>query len=77
MWGYTAVEWWAWDKPLGELCDRSASPWDEEDRRPSHADKRRALQGEMLAREFWRRWGDRPCPVEIRELVEAVLALAA
>jgi hypothetical protein len=77
LWGYTAVEWWAWDKPLGQLCDRSASPWDEEDRRPSHADKRRALQGEMLAREFWRRWGDRPCPVEIRELVEAVLALAA
>jgi hypothetical protein len=77
LWGYTAVEWWAWELPPARLCDRGASPWDREERRPSHADKRRALQGEMLAAEFWRRWGGRPCPAEIRELVEAVLALAA
>jgi len=77
LWGYTAVEWWAWDKAAATVCDRSASPWDQEERRPSHADKRKALQGEMLEREFWRRWGDRPCPPKIRELIEAVLALAA
>jgi DDE superfamily endonuclease len=76
LWGYTAVEWWAWERPFEELCDRSESPWDKEERRPSHADKRKALQGEMLACEFWRRWGDQACPPKIRELVEAVLALA-
>jgi Transposase DDE domain len=77
LWGYTAVEWWAWDKTSATVCDRSASPWDPEERRPSHTDKRKALQGEMLEREFWRRWGDQPCPPKIRELLAAVLALAA
>jgi hypothetical protein len=77
LWGYTAVEWWAWDRPSGELCDRSDSPWDTEPRRPSHQDRRKALQRELLAGEFWRRWGCRPCPVESRELVEALLGRAA
>jgi DDE superfamily endonuclease len=76
LWGYTAVEWWAWDKGTATVCDRSASPWDQEERRPSHADKRKALQGEMLEKEFWRQWGDQPCPPKIRELMETVLALA-
>ena len=76
LWGYTAVEWWAWDKRSEEVCDRSASPWDKEERRPSHADKRKALQAEMLQTEFWRCWGESPCPPKIRELLEAVLAMA-
>ena len=76
LWGYTAVEWWAWDKPAEQVCDRSASPWDKQERRPSHADKRKALLAEMLRDEFWRRWGDQPCPREIRELLESVLAMA-
>ena len=77
LWGYTAVEWWAWDKPFAQLCDRSASPWDNEPRRPSHADRRRALQRELLEGEFWSRWGDRPCPAKIRELVDILLNMAA
>ncbi len=77
LWGYTAVDWWAWDKPFAQLCDRSASPWDEAERRPSHADRRKALQRQMLAEEFWRCWGDRPCSPEIREVVEALLDMAA
>jgi hypothetical protein len=51
LWGYTAIEWWAWDKPFEQLCNRSASPWDREERRPSHADKRKALQRELLETE--------------------------
>jgi hypothetical protein len=77
LWGYTVVEWWAWEKPFGDLCDRSDSPWDDAERRPSHANRRRALQRELLAGEFWRRWGDQPCPPEIREIVGALLAMAA
>jgi hypothetical protein len=76
LWGYSAVEWWAWDKPSEEVCDRSASPWDKQERRPSHADKRKALQAEMLETEFWRRWGNQPCPPKIRELIESVFAMA-
>jgi hypothetical protein len=77
LWGYTAVEWWAWERSFDQLCNRSASPWDVEERRPSHADKRKALQRELLEQEYWRRWGDRPCPPEIQELVTLLLDLAA
>lgn len=76
LWGYTTVEWWSWDKSAERLCDRSDSPWDEVDRRPSHANKRHALHQEVLAEEFWRRWGEQPCPPEIRELLQEVLAQA-
>ena len=44
LWMYSLVEAWAWDKQEEELVDRSASPWDSEPRRPSAADKRKALQ---------------------------------
>jgi hypothetical protein len=77
LWGYTVVEWWAWEQPFERLCDRGNSPWDDAARRPSHADRRKALQRTMLGEEFWRRWGDGPCPPEIREVVEALLDMAA
>lgn len=77
LWGYTAVEWWAWDKSFEQLCNRSAAPWDQEDRRPSHADKRKSLQRELLEQEYWRRWGEQPCPPEMREWVTLLLDLAA
>jgi len=77
LWGYMVVEWWAWPQPFAQLCDRSASPWDEAERRPSHANRRKALPRELLGGEFWQRWGDQPCPPEIREVVEALLDLAA
>jgi hypothetical protein len=39
LWMSSLVEAWAWNKPSAELVDRSASPWDNPSRRPSHADK--------------------------------------
>jgi hypothetical protein len=42
----------AWHKLKAEICDRSASPWDNPDRRPSHADRRKALQRTILEREY-------------------------
>ena len=50
-WMYTAVEAWAWGKSHEELVDRRACPWDKEERRASHADKRKALQREVLRAE--------------------------
>ena len=43
LWIHTLVELWAWKKPKRQICDRSASPWDDSARRPSHADRRKAL----------------------------------
>ena len=52
LWLHTLVEVWAWDRGGGRLTDRRASPWDDPDRRPSHADRRRALQRESLRQEY-------------------------
>jgi hypothetical protein len=49
---YSVVEAWAWGRGEEELVDRSRCPWDEEPRRPSHADKRKALQREILRAEI-------------------------
>jgi hypothetical protein len=54
MWWHTLIELWAWHKSQDELSDRSASPWDKEPRRPSHADRRNALRRQCLANEFSR-----------------------
>lgn len=42
-WLHTLVELWAWKQPKKRLCDRRDRPWDNADRRPSHADRRNAL----------------------------------
>ncbi len=39
---YSLVEAWAWARREEGLVDRRRSPWDAEERRPSHADKRKA-----------------------------------
>ena len=52
LWSHALVEWWAWDEPDEALVDRSGSPWDREERRPSHADKRRAVQRRAVAQEL-------------------------
>lgn len=52
LWAYTLVELWAWEKPDEELVDRSRCPWDREPRRPSHADRRKALLRQSLQNEF-------------------------
>jgi hypothetical protein len=76
LWAYTLVEWWAWDKAEEQLCDRSNRPWDQTERRVSHAEKRKALQQHCLREEFWHRWGERPCPPEIRAAVELLLEMS-
>jgi DDE superfamily endonuclease len=76
-WMYTAVEAWAWDRPDEEIVDRSKSPWDDPDRRASHADKRKALQVQVLRAEIDEALSDAPNAERIRELAERLLALAA
>jgi hypothetical protein len=53
LWTFTMTEVWAWGRcEAGLVGHRSASPWDVEPRRPSHADKRRAWRREMLGEEI-------------------------
>jgi hypothetical protein len=47
LWTFTMTEAWAWGRENdGLVGHRSASPWDDESRRPSHADKRGAWRRE-------------------------------
>jgi hypothetical protein len=48
LWWHTLIELWAWHKSHKELIDRSASPWDDTTRRPSHADRRNAMRRHCL-----------------------------
>jgi hypothetical protein len=77
MWWHTLIELWAWDKPRRELTDRSASPWDDASRRPSHADRRNALRRECLKNEFQRVGPARDIPRKIRRLCDRLLKLVA
>ena len=52
LWTHTLTEAWAWGRADDALRDRSASPWDDPSRRPSHADKRRAWRRELLGEEI-------------------------
>ena len=52
LWMQTMVESQAWARPEGELIRRDDAPWDSKPRRPSHADKRRAIQREIVANEI-------------------------
>jgi len=52
LWWHTLIELWAWDRSAKELVDRQLSPWDDAERRPSHADKRNALRRKCLEEEF-------------------------
>lgn len=74
---YSLVEAWAWDKEEEDLVDRSASPWDSEPRRPSHADKRKALQRQVLQRDIDEALSGRPNKGKMRELAQRLLQLAA
>ena len=76
LWLYSLVEAWAWQRPEEDLVDRSASPWDCEPRRPSHADKRKALQREVLRGEIEEVLSGRPHKQEIRALAERLLDMA-
>jgi len=73
----TLVECWAWRKPAAEICDRSDSPWDNAARRPSHADRRKALRRQILHREYSSLSLVHRCSSKIRSLYQRLLQLAA
>lgn len=52
LWLHSLIELWAWEKPAKELVDRRDSPWDDPERRPSHADRRNALRRSSIRETF-------------------------
>jgi hypothetical protein len=75
LWWHTLVELWAWARPRGRLSDRRASPWDDPERRPSHADKRKALRQECLREKIGDAQGRRPVGRRFRGVLRRLLAL--
>lgn len=71
------VEAWAWERAEEQVCDRSVCPWDSEPRRPSHNDKRKALQREVLHGEIQEALSGWPSRERMRALAERLLTLAA
>lgn len=74
---YSVVEAWAWARAEEALVDRSRSPWDQEVRRPSHADKRKAWQRESLRAEIQVALGARYQCQEFQNLATRLLDMAA
>jgi hypothetical protein len=76
LWMHTLVELWAWEIPKETLCDRSDSPWDDPERRPSHANRRKALRRciidyhfSVITRSVW-------LPRKIQQLAERLVQMA-
>jgi hypothetical protein len=77
LWAHTLVELWAWDRPEAELVDRTASPWDAAWRRPSHADRRKALVRAILRAEIQAATRGPDQTAKLKDLAERLLLLAA
>jgi hypothetical protein len=77
LWAHTLVELWAWDRAEDELVNRAASPWDSEWRRPSHADRRKALLRETLRAEIQAVASGPDQAAQLKALAERLLLLAA
>jgi len=77
LWLHTLVELWSWRQEQASLCDRSASPWDDPSRRPSHADRCKALRRRgihMVIRSVVGRGRSLP---KFRDLIQRLITLVA
>jgi hypothetical protein len=77
LWMHTLTELWSWNQSHKQLCDRSDSPWDDPQRRPSHADRRKALRQKIMKTHLSTITADWALPRKIIQLTEKLMALAA
>jgi hypothetical protein len=77
LWMHTLIEMWAWKRRHEQLCDRSNSPWDDPERRPSHANRRKALRQLILRDELSTAQRGRSLKQKILRFAERLLKLAA
>ena len=78
LWTLVMTEAWVWTRGESDrVGHRSASPWDDQPRRPSHADKRRAWKRELLGEEIRAALRAGASESEIAGTAERLLDLAA
>ena len=77
LWLHTLIELWAWHRSGRELVDRRQSPWDDAERRPSHADRRNALRRWSVQTEIQSLQGPRRLAPKLRALLGRLLNLIA
>lgn len=77
LWMHTLVELWAWNQTGEQLVDRSDSPWDDPERRPSHANRRKALRQQIMRNELSTITKSWSLPRKIIQLAQSLMALAA
>jgi hypothetical protein len=75
QWLFTLVELAAWDQPHTVLVDRRDRSWDNPQRRPSHADRRRWLARQSLENELSTVLRGVPNAQKFRHLAEQLLGL--
>lgn len=76
-WLYGLVELECWDAEMEQVVNRSDRPWDNPDRRPSHADRRRKIALEMLRKRFISELPAAQLTPKTIELFDELLCLAA
>jgi hypothetical protein len=77
LWLHTLIELWTWGQSHRQLCDRRDSPWDDPTRRPSHADRRKALRHSCIQKEIQRGGGGQLLTRKFRSLVRRLVKLVA
>jgi hypothetical protein len=77
LWMHTLVELWGWNKSHAELCDRRDSPWDDATRRPSHANRRKALRRWIIEHELSALTRACPLPRKILRFAQRLMNIAA
>jgi len=74
---YDMVELTTWHRTSEELVNRKACPWDDQDRRPSHADRRNFLRHAILVNEFNAALTSQTITKKLKVALERLLILAA
>ncbi len=75
LWMHTLVELWAWNQSHQQLCDRSDSPWDDAERRPSHANRRKALRQQIMKKQLSTLVAQWSLPPKIIQLAKTLMTL--
>ncbi len=75
LWIHSLVELWAWTRNKASLCNRRACPWDDPKRRPSHADRRKALRSTLFEAQLLAAVEQRPIPRKILTFAKRLMHL--
>jgi len=76
LWVHTLVEVWGWDQDASALRDRKNRPWDDANRRSSHADRRGASRRAMRGEKYLRLGVAEPLSEKILPFFDRILRLA-